>query len=383
MSAVRSYDGIAVTAPYTQPYERYSEHAAPWFLGQTLRGVLAAAGLDKGEVDGLSVTSMTLAPDSPASIADHFGLGLRWLESSQQGGAAGLIALNRAARAVQAGDADIVACIAGDSHRRGGFGASISNFSRFSMDAVHPYGAGGPNTVFALITRAYMDRYGVGREDFGRLCIEQRNHAAANPNALLREPLTLSDYLDARPVAEPLHLYDCVMPCAGGEGFLVMSDETADRLGLTWVQVRGLVERHNAFSDDPVQLRGGWHQDGETLLARAGMAPGDADFIQTYDDYPVISFLQLEALGICPEGEAAGLFVDAPAGRIAHNTSGGQLSVGQAGFAGGFLGLTEALRQLMGQGSLEAPRLGLVSGFGFVNYDRGVCASAAVLERGP
>ncbi len=388
-AGVRDYEGIAVARPYTAPYVRRSDKGAAWFLGRTLAGVLDGSGIAKDEVDGLAVSSMSLAPDTVPALVEHFGLSPRWLASLPQGGASGVIALQRAARAVQCGDAGVVACIAGDTQAQGLFAEQVSRFSRFSMEGTWPYGAGGPNAVFALITAAYMERYGVGREDFGRFCIEQRENGRANPHALLREPLTLEAYLAARPIVEPLHLFDCVMPCAGGEGFLVLREERAAALGLPYVRVRGVIERYNAFPEDPVQLRGGWAMDAARLFEHAGAGPHDMDFLQSYDDYPVMSFIQLEDLGFCEKGEAAGFIRERSGvvgrGGLPHNTSGGQLSAGQAGFAGGFLGLVEALRQLTGTAcgrQVEGATLGLVSGFGYVNYDRGVCASAAVLERG-
>ena len=133
-----------------------------------------------------------------------------------------MIALRRAARAVQCGDADIVACIAGDTNGLGSFHDLVAQFSTFSRDYVWPYGAGGPNQSFALLTDHAMRRTGATRADFGKLCVAQRESAQRNPLALLRGDLTLDDYLSARPVAIPLHLYDCVMPCAGADGFLVM-----------------------------------------------------------------------------------------------------------------------------------------------------------------
>lgn len=376
-----------MVTPYTEPYARYSDHGAAWFLGRTLGGLLAASGLDKDDIDGIAITSMTLAPDSAPAMVDHFGLQPRWLASVPFGGASGLIALQRAARAVQSGDASVVACIAGDTLQKNAFADLVRRFSRFSMDAVQPYGAAGPNAVFALITDAYMRRYSVRREAFGHLCIAQRENAMANTNALLREPLGMEDYMSARPVAEPLHLYDCVMPCAGGEGFLVMSEDRAAELNVPRARLRAMIERHNAYSGDSMQLRGGWAMDADALYDQAGVGPGDMHFVQTYDDYPVISFLQLEALGLCEQGKAAGFFEPSAHGGgtgIPHNTGGGQLSVGQAGFAGGFLGLVEALRQLTGQPlgrALANAGLGLVSGFGFVNYDRGICTAAAIVER--
>ena len=223
------------------------------------------------------------------------------------GGACGVIALRRAARAVQAGDAEIVACIAGDTANETSFRDLLATFSSFSRDAVYPYGAGGPNASFALIADAYMRATGATREDFGNLAVSQRANARRNPLALLRGELTLADYLAARPIAEPHHLFDCVMPCAGADGFLVMPEARARALNLPFLRVLGTIERHNAFPDDPVQLRGGWAMDRDALWAQAGIGPSDVQLVETYDDYPVISMLQFEGLGLCRAGRGARL----------------------------------------------------------------------------
>src|SRR5204862_7681404 len=95
----------------------------------------------------------------------------------------------------------------------------------------------------------------------------------ANTGALFKTPLTIDQYLEARPIAEPIHLFDCVLPCAGAEAFLVMSEERARDAGLAHVLLRGAIERHNAFADDPVLLRGGWLVDRDDLYAQAGVRP--------------------------------------------------------------------------------------------------------------
>jgi acetyl-CoA acetyltransferase len=112
------------------------------------------------------------------------------------------------------------------------------------------------------------------------------------------------------------------------------------------------------------------------------------DFVQAYDDYPVINMMQLEDLGFCGKGDGPD-FVRANTftvdGSFPFNTNGGQLSVGQAGAAGGYLGIVEALRQLTGAADgrqVAGAEHGLVSGFGMINYDRGLCTAAAVLARG-
>jgi acetyl-CoA acetyltransferase len=178
------------------------------------------------------------------------------------------------------------------------------------------------------------------------------------------------------------------MPCAGGEAFLVMSEERARDLGLRHVVIRGSIERHNAYASDPILVRGGWRQDRDDLYAQAGVGPAGIDFIQTYDDYPAIVMMHFEDLGFCEKGEAPA-FVQAHTlthdGSFPNNTSGGQLSAGQAGAAGGFLGMTEAIRQLTGaagERSVPGAQLGLVTGFGMVTYDRCLCTGAVILGRG-
>jgi acetyl-CoA acetyltransferase len=191
----------------------------------------------------------------------------------------------------------------------------------------------------------------------------------------------------ARPIADPIHLFDCVMSCAGAEAFIVCREDIAKSLNLPSVRILSTIERHNAFPNDPMQVRGGWELDIGELWSMAELKPSDVDFVETYDDYPVISMMQFEDLGFCAKGDGPD-FVRSHTltndGTFPHNTSGGQLSVGQAGAAGGFLGLVEAMRQLTSQplGS-QVPNANacLVSGFGMINYDRGLSSCAAVLER--
>jgi acetyl-CoA acetyltransferase len=380
-----SYDGVVIAAPVTIPYVRYSTKDAHWFLGRALHALTKQSGLKKDQLDGLCVSSFTLFPDTAVGLTQHFGLSPRWLDHIPMGGASGIVALRRAARAVQAGDAEVVACVAADTNHVDSFRANLANFSRFARDAVYPFGAGGPNASFALLTSYYMRQYGIAASDFGKLCVAQRDNALTFPHALFKRPLALDEYLDARPIADPLKLFDCVMPCAGAEGFLVMAEDMARRLDLPFARILGTIERHNAFPDDPIQMRGGWALDREDLYAQAGAGPSDMDFAQLYDDYPVINVMQLEDLGFCEKGGGAD-FVRRNSftigGTLPLNTSGGQLSVGQAGAAGGTLGLVEAVRQLTGRAlgaQVENARRGLVSGFGMINYDRGLCSGAAIL----
>lgn len=381
------YEGVVVAAPVSIPYERYSPEPAHWWLARALSDLGEASGLGAADIDGLGVASFTLFPDTAVGLTQHFGLTPRWLDHVPTGGASGIVALRRAARAIQSGDARAVACIAGDTNHVDSFRAMLTTFSRFSQDAAYPYGSGGPNGSFALMTQHYMHAYGIRREHFGKLCVAQRANALRFPHALMKKPLTLDEYMQARMIADPIGLYDCVMPCAGAEACLVMREDDALAQGLPFARILATIERHNAFPDDPVQVRGGWALDVDELWAMAGVEPSSIDLLQTYDDYPVISVMQIEDLGFCEKGGASefiGEHTFTFDGSFPHNTSGGQLSVGQAGAAGGFLGLVEAIRQLTGGAADNAvpdARYAAVSGFGIINFDRGLSSGAAILER--
>jgi acetyl-CoA acetyltransferase len=382
------YDGVVVTAPVTVPYRRYSTNTAHWWVGRAVHEVLKTAGLKSADIDGLSLSSFTVGPDTAIGLTQHLGLSPRWLDHVPLGGASGVVALRRAARAVQCGDAEFVVCVAGDTNQVDSFRRMLSTFSRFAQDAVYPYGSGGPNSGFALITRNYMKHYGATREDFGKICVAQRDNALKFPHALMKKKLTLDEYLGARAISDPIHLFDCVMPCAGAEAFLVCREDVARSLELKSARLLATIERHNAFPEDPIQYRGGWVLDIDEFYGMAGVTPDDVDFVQTYDDYPVICMMQMEDLGFCGKGEGPA-FVRSHTltadGSFPHNVSGGQLSVGQAGAAGGFLGLVEAVRQLTGEtlgASVPDAKVGVVSGFGMITYDRGLASGAALLAGG-
>ena len=128
------------------------------------------------------------------------------------------MALRRAARAVQAGDADVVACVAADTNHVDSFRQTLGSFSNFARDASYPYGSGGPNSIFAFITSNYMREFGATREDFGRIAVDQRSNALKNPNAMFKKPLTPRRVhgraADLRP-DPPVRLRDALRRCRG------------------------------------------------------------------------------------------------------------------------------------------------------------------------
>jgi acetyl-CoA acetyltransferase len=383
---IADYSGVAVTTPVTFGYARSTDHEVPWFIGGVLESLVKGSGVTKDELDGFVLATYRLAPDHTASMVEYFGLSTRFMIDLPFGGASGVIALRRAARAVQAGDAEVVACVGADVLPTSSWIGT--SFSRFSRDHVYPYGSGGPNAVFAMITENYMRKYGATREDFGKICIAQRQNGARFPPAVMRSPISMEEYLSARPICDPLGLLDCVMRVNGAEGFLVMSEERARRNQLPYARLAATIERHDGLCVTPVQESVGFDAEHDALYEHAGLGPPDMDFVQAYDDYPVIVMMQLEALGLCGRGEGARLVREhnlTLEGDLPLNTNGGMLAMGQAGAAGGFVGMTEALRQLTGDSPgplIPGAKAGLVSCYGTVNYDRGLCSSAAILTTG-
>ena len=269
MAAPAAYDDVVLAAPVTIPYVRYSIKSAHWFLGRAVAGLLAAAKIPKARIDGLAVASFTLAPDTAVGLTQHLGLTVRWLDHVPMGGASGIVSIRRAARAVQSGDAEIVACIAGDTNHTDSFRRNTATFSQFSQDAVYPYGSGGPNASFALSHRLLHADLRRTREDFGKLCVAQRNNALKNPLALFKKPLTLDEYLNARLVADPLRLVRLRHAMRRRGGF---SGHAAGDRRSAWAALRAASRRDRTAQrlsrrSDPGSRRLG---DGPRRALRAG-----------------------------------------------------------------------------------------------------------------
>src|SRR5205823_10728195 len=182
-------------------------------------------------------------------------------------------------------------------------------------------------------------------------------------------------------VAGPLCRYDCV-PVVSGADALVLAPADDTPAG---IRIRAIRALHNPDGQEGDGLRTGLADVAADLWEAAGVGPGDVDLASVYDDYPVMVLVQLADLGLIPGRDLARfLAVRLEEERWPLNTSGGQLSAGQAGAAGGMHGLVEAVTQLRGEGGprqVPGARLALVSGYGMVLYRYGACAAAVVLER--
>jgi acetyl-CoA acetyltransferase len=380
------FEGVRVVGAGQTAYAKKSPKSVQRLLYEASTAALNDAGLPWSSVDGLAVTSFMLPPDNVATVAEHFGLEARFLFQGLYGGASGIIGMAHAARAIRDGSCDVALCVAADAFDVAAHNETLDRFNGSIKEYMSPQGFGGANGMFALHTRLYMERYGATREDFGRFCIALRENGLRNPNSLFKTPLTMDAYLNAKPIADPLRLYDCVMPCVGGDAIVLTSEKTAAGLKGPSLRILASEEIHNFPANDAYGVPGGWLGLSERLYARAETSPEHMDFAQLYDDYPVMAFVQLEGLGFCQPGTAHQFVRETDIttrGMLPINTGGGQLSAGQAGASGGMIGVYEAAAQLFGRAGERQVRCrrGLVSGYGMVAYGRGLCSSAAILER--
>ena len=302
-----SYDGVFIVGCGQTEYTRRTDKAIQRLIWEAIDLALRSANLTWKAVDGLGATCFVLPPDNVTVLAEHFGVAPRWLFQGVYGGASSIIAMLHAARAIQAGDADVVACVAADIFDVAMHNQLLDRFNTSMRDYFAPFGFGGANGVFALHTRLYMERFGATREDFGRLCVAQRTNALLNPNALMKKPLTMEEYLSAREIADPLRLFDCVHPCCGADAVILANEKVAGDLGVPLVSILGGGEQHNYPAEDIYSLRGGWEAMSERMYAQGGCSPSDLQFAQLYDDYPVMEFIQLEGLGVSTEGPNGGV----------------------------------------------------------------------------
>ena len=385
-STMNDFAGVSIVAALEVPYRRHAKTTTATLLGQAIAGALRQAGIDTREVDGLGVASFTLSPDHAIDIAWRAGLSVRWCMDDCQGGASGINLLQHAARAIQAGDASVIVLVSGDHFEPKDFTSLVERYNVATRDYLTPLRTGGPNPLFAMLTQRQMAARNLRREDYAELCVAQRAWASLNPQAVYREPLTVEAYLDAPMVADPLCRFDCV-PVVSGANALVLT--TTQRKGCAdaapGVAIRALRASYNFDHQQGDGLATGLRQIRDDLWGGAGRDPADMDVVSVYDDYPAMVLAQLDDLGFVPDGDLGSWIRQRIATReFPLNTSGGQLSAGQAGAAAGMHGLVEALTQLRhgaGARQVEGARRALVSGYGMVEYRYGMCANAVILER--
>jgi len=318
---------------------------------------LADAGLGKDEVDGLVTCNSMAEPYMyhAETIAEYLQIFPRWCLSANAGGGTTFSVLAQAASAIVTGVCETVLITMADSLRSGLSREqamaiqSSSGHSQFER----PYGPTVP-AFYALIAQAHMHAYGTTPEQLAAVAVSARRHAALNPAAQMREPITVGDVLDSRPIAEPLHLLDCSLVSDGGAAVVLTGAARAADRPHRPVYVLGVGEGHGHehISAARSLTTSAAVESGRRAYAMAGLGPADVDVAGLYDCFTPVVLIELEDLGFCAKGEG-GAFAQAGNidldGALPVNTHGGLLSHSHPGNPGAMFHLTEMVRQLRGE----------------------------------
>ena len=327
----------------------------------TLDAILAAvsdAGLSVDDVDGLGafpaggkVNLPGYAGPDVYEIQDALRLDTRW-----RNGACGGLPWFAAVHAVASKQARHIVVYRtvkeGSASRRAGGRPAYGTTNPTADEQLAwllPIGMLSPVCQIAPFATRYMHEFGVKREQLAWIPVTQRAHAALNPDAVYRTPLSVEEYMASRIISSPICLYDCDVPVDGCTAIVVSAIDTAPdlRAPVRIEAMSGLSESRPLWDQFEDMGRVG-HAAAADMWSRTDLKPADVDVAQLYDGFTIEAVWWLEALGFCRAGEAGG-FVEGGGriglgGELPLNTWGGQLSGGR--LHAGFGHTAEAVRQL-------------------------------------
>lgn len=314
------------------------------------------AGITRQDVDGIITCNAMAEPIlyHAEAMAEYLQIFPRYCMSVNSGGGTTFTVLHHAASAIATGMADVVVISMADSLRSS---MTREQAMRVQSSTGHPqfeqpYGLPVP-AYYALIAQAHMAKFGTTAEQYAEVAVSCRAHAARNPTAQMREPITVDDVLASRMIADPLHLLDCSLVSDGGSAVVVTSAERAADFAHQPVYLLGAGEGHSHehISQARDLTTSAAVESGQRAFAMAGLGPEDMDFAQLYDCFTPTVLIELEDLGFCAKGEG-GAFLQtgatAPGGSLPVNTHGGMLSHCHPGNPGAMFALTESVWQLRG-----------------------------------
>ncbi|MEA3075668.1 MAG: hypothetical protein QOF60_576 [Actinomycetota bacterium] len=350
-----------VGAAETTRLGRIPDVSAIALQADAARNAIADCGIDKAEIDGIAC-----AGQSPVAVAHYLGITPTYLDGTGVGGCSFMLHVRHAAAAIAAGMCEVVLVTHGESGKSrvgaGGWGMDASSLQgQFEM----PYGPTGPPTMFPMGVLRYMKETGLTHEQLAMVAVVQRQWAAMNPRAMMRDPITVEDVLESRLVAYPMHLLECCLVTDGGGALIVTSAARARSMSLAQpvVYVAGtgessetpMVSQMEDFTSSKA-----FRVASAKAFAEAGITHADVDHLMIYDAFAHLPIYGLEDLGFVGRGEA-GAFIaggnTAPGtGKLPLNTNGGGLSYTHTGMYGMFA-IQESVRQLRGTAPAQVPNV--------------------------
>jgi acetyl-CoA C-acetyltransferase len=340
-----------IAGVYEHPRREIPDRSIPQIHAEVALGALADAGLELSDVDAYFCDST--AGFGPVSMAEYLNLHPRFIDSTETGGSSYLVHVGHAAAAIAAGRCEVaLVTMAGLARSRGetptarSSGSPESAFeSTWGMSAV---------TAYALAAQRHMYEFGTTGAQLAEVKVAASLHAQHNPNALIRDPVTVDEVLDSPLISSPLHRLDCCVVTDGGGAVVVVCPEVARDLQRRSVRILGQAETVKHTCNGRVDVtRTGAATTGPRAFAEAGVTPDDIGYVSIYDSFTITVIETLEDLGFCAKGDGGRFVLDgtlvAPHGRLPFNTDGGGLCNNHPSNRGGMTKIIEAVRQLRGE----------------------------------
>lgn len=357
-----------IAGAFEHPTRKAPDKTVPQLHAECARGALADAGLSLQDVDGYFCAGD--APGlGPLSMVDYLGLKVRHVDSTDTGGSAYLVQVSHAAQAIAAGKCNVaLITLAGRPRTEAsGVGTGPRNVTAATPDVAWemPYA---PVTVnmYALAAARHMHEFGTTSEQLAWIKVAAAAHAQHNPNAMLRDPVTVQDVLASPMISDPLHKLDCCVVSDGGGALLVVRPEIARSLARPVISVLGAGETVKGQANGQLDLTwSGAAVSGPIAFAEAGVTPADIQYASIYDSFTITVLMQLEDLGFCRKGEGGRFVADgnliSGIGKLPFNTDGGGLCNNHPANRGGITKVIEAVRQLRGEAhpKVQVPGCGL------------------------
>lgn len=344
-----------IVGAYEHPTRKAPDKTVPQLHAECARGALEDAGLTLADVDGYFC-----AGDAPGlgmvNMVDYLGLNVRHVDSSEMGGSSYIAHVSHAAQAIAAGKCNVaLITLAGRPRSEGSSGTQARNWGANLPD--QPFEAPfNPVTVnlYAMVAQRHMYEFGTTPEQLAWIKVAASHHAQHNPNAMLREVVTVEDVVNSPMISDPLHRLDCCVVSDGGGALIVARPEIAAKLKRPRIKILGAGEHVKGLLGGEVDLS--WSAarvSGAAAFAEARVTPSDIQYASIYDSFTITVLMQLEDLGFCKKGEGGKFVMDgnliSGVGKLPFNTDGGGLCNNHPANRGGITKVIEAVRQLRGE----------------------------------
>ncbi|MDP3619744.1 MAG: thiolase domain-containing protein [Ramlibacter sp.] len=348
-------DRACIVGAYEHPTRHAPDKSVAQLHAEVMRGALLDAGLAASDIDGYFCAGD--APGlGPLSMVDYLGLKPKYVESTDTGGSSYLIHVRHAAQAIEAGHCNVaLVTLAGRPRSEGSSGTQARAYNLMAPEAPFesPYGLV-PINSYAMAAQRHMHEFGTTAEQLAWIKVTASHHAQHNPNAMLRDVVTVRDVLASPLIADPLHRMECCVVSDGGGAVIVARPEIARTLKRPVVRLIGGGEAVGYVNSARMDITtSAAKHSGAAAFAQAGVRPQDIRYASIYDSFTITVLIQLEDLGFCEKGQGGRFVADgklvAGQGTLAINTDGGGLCNNHPANRGGMTKIIEAVRQLRGE----------------------------------